>query len=378
MSKKRLGVNIVRLTRPFTGVGRYVECILDQWSRMKVPFSEIVLYAPREIDSGRVVFSIDEFRMRVVGKTMPDPLWEWQHLTRAAREVEVLFCPSYTVPLGYAGKCAVSYLGPAITRCGTWEWFRNLAYQRLHRYSARHAGHVFTCSASVKNRVVEGFRVPAERVSVTYLAPSSLFRPIDDRQLLETTRLNFLGTPDPYVLFVGKLTERHSIPNLIGAFARLRKNHPALPHRLLLVGPNPLHLNITGLTRAHQITDGVVHVPFVPHDQLPPVYAAADIFVFPASDAEGFGIPVVEAMACGTPVISTHQGSIREFGPGAALLAPTSSTEDLHAALEELICNGELKTRLRIKGLERAAGMTWQRTARKTMDVLWKLAGGDR
>ena len=308
-----------------------------------------------------------------MGSVVPDPLWEWRTLSASAREVDVLFCPSYTIPLGYSQKCVVTYLGPSVNRLGTKEWFRNEAYDRLHRYSARNADHVLTCSEAVKRRVVKTYGVAPARVSVTLLAPGSVFSPVTDAAKLAEARRKYLRSDHPYILFVGKLSGRHYLPNLLEAFVRLRKDGK-VPHKLLIAGPDPLNLNIPKRARALGVAGDVVYVPFVEHRCLPPLYSGADIFVFPASEAEGFGLPVIEAMACGTAVLSTNQGSIPEFADGASLLVESSSSRDLFQGLVRLVSDEALKKQLGQKALERAGELTWKKVADTTLSVLWQIA----
>ncbi|MEE8585286.1 MAG: glycosyltransferase family 1 protein, partial [Acidobacteriota bacterium] len=332
----------MRLTRPFTGVGRYIECLLNEWAAWDVPFQEIVLYAHSALRQDLAVFPLQRYKLRLVGRKLPDPLWEWTALKRAHREVDLLFCPSYTVPLGYPGRCAVSYLGPAQHPARSLHALRGRLYDRLQRYSARRADHVFTCSRIVKERVVDVYGVAPERVSITYLAASQLFRPIDDQQELRRVRQHFLGSQDPFILFVGKLSGRHSIPELLEAFAQVQRRGN-LPHRLLLAGPDTLGLNVPARARSAGLAGQVIHIPFVPHAELPALYSAAEIFIFPASQAEGFGIPVLEAMACGTPVISTNQGSIPEFASQSALLVERSSPEEMSQAILRMATDQSLR-----------------------------------
>jgi glycosyltransferase involved in cell wall biosynthesis len=371
----RLGVNAIRLTRQFTGVGRYIECVLSEWSQMDLPFDEIVLYAHSPIDQTKVIFPLDRFRMEIVGSKAPDPVWEWRFLPKKVNDIDVLFCPSYTVPIAYPGRCVVTYLGPSENIIGTKEWFRSLIYDRLYRYSARRADFVFACSKSVKKRVVNVYGVPDPKVGVTFLAPSSEFRPIEDPDSLRRVRIKYAGNDVPYVLFVGKLARRHYIPNLLRAFANVHNKHKP-PHKLVIAGPDYLNLNVPVLALKLGIGDAVIYHPFIEHKDLPPVYNAADVFIFPASEAEGFGIPPIEAMACGTPTITTNLGSLPEFATGAALLTESSRVEDLQSALEKLIFDEDLKQELRSKGPLRAQGITWRKTAKKTMSVLWKVANG--
>lgn len=367
----RLAVNVVRLTRPFTGVGRFIECLLTEWSTMVLPFERITLYAPVPLDAHRVAFPLDRFELRVGGPQGPDPFWEARFLRSQAPEIDVLFSPSYTLPLGYPGRCAVMNLGPPENRPLSYEWWRSRAYDRLYRWSARRADRVFACSHSVKRRLVEHYRIPRSKVSVAYLAASRLFVPVRDETKLLDTRERYVGGDFPFTLFVGKLAVRHSIGNLVRAFARV-PNRPK-QHRMVIVGPDPLGLDVPRLARAAGVAESVVHHPYIEHRELPALYSAAEETVFPVTDAEGFGLPVIEAMACGTPVVSVAQGSVPEFATGAALLVESSSVEHLASGLERMIGSVALRRQLAARGLERAGTITWRITAERIASDLWNI-----
>lgn len=369
----KLGVNVIRLTRQFTGVGRYIECVLKEWSQMETPFDKIILYTNSPIKQEQVVFPLDRFRIEIVGSRVPDPLWEWRSLRPKAKEIDVLFCPSYTIPVGYSGKCVVTNLGPAENIFLSYQWWRSQAYERLYKYSARKADRVLACSRSVKRRLVEIYSIPQSKINVTYLAPSHVFQPIGDKEILNKTRQKYIGGECPYILFVGKLARRHYIPNLLQAFAELYKTNN-LPHKLLVVGPDYLNIDVPRLAQKLGIKDAIIHIPYVKHVDLPPLYNAAELFVYPASEAEGFGIPVIEAMACGTSVLTVNKGSLPEFAKDASLLVKDSSIEQLKMGLERLIFDPALREELAQKGIERAMSITWKKTAEKTMDLLWQVA----
>lgn len=363
-----LGVNAVRLTRPFTGIGRTLECVLDEWSRMALPFERVTLYSPSPIDPRRVIFPLERFERVVGGPKAPDPCWEACFLTPRAREIDVLFAPSYTLPLGYRGAAVVTNQGPAQNRPLTYEWWRAHAYERLYRYSARRADRVVTCSKAVKRRLVEIYAVPSSRVTVAWNAASRLFAPVRDEAALDRVRQRYVGGEGPFALFVGKLAHRHSIPELIRAFARARLRSPG--HRLVLAGPDYLGLDVPRLARREGVAEAVTHHPFLGHEELPALMSAAQEMVFPVTHAEGFGIPVLEAMACGTPVLSVAQGAVPEFATGAALLVETSSAEDLGAGLERLMTDPALRHRLSEEGIRRAATITWRFTAERILGDL--------
>ncbi len=364
-----LGVNCVRLTRPFTGVGRYMECVLDEWSRGPVPFDRITLYTHTPLRQESLCFPLDRYQVRVIGRRLPDPLWERAALSRAADEIDVLFCPAYTAPLGYRGRCLVTNHGPTENRFGSYQWWRSQAYEILYRYSAHRAHTVCAVSRAVKRRLVDVYKVPSAKIHVTHLAASRAFRPIRDDAVLDDVTRRLLGTRRPFVLFVGKLARRHSIPNLLEAFAQLKQGTDH-PHALMLVGPDYLHLDIPARAGKLGVADSVVHVPYLEHRELPAVYSAAELFIFPASEAEGFGIPVIEAMACGTPVVTVNRGSLREFAPGAAHLTESSDVSELRNALEVTLADPDLRKTLADRGLERSRELTWKVTADRTMELL--------
>jgi glycosyltransferase involved in cell wall biosynthesis len=172
---------------------------------------------------------------------------------------------------------------------------------------------------------------------------------------------------------VGKISGRHFIPELLEAFVSAARRSQ-LPHRLLLVGPDVLGLSVKNQARRLGFEDRITHIPFIKHAELPALYSAAEMFIFPASDAEGFGLPVLEAMACGTPVISTNRGSIAEFARDAALLVETSTIGEMSEAIERLAKNPAMRDELRRSGLEKSKQMRWRKTAEETMQLLWETA----
>jgi glycosyltransferase involved in cell wall biosynthesis len=360
-------------------VGRFIECLLAEWSTMSLPFERITLYAPVPLEARRLAFPLDRFELEVGGPAGPDPFWEARFLRSRASEIDVLFSPSYTLPLGYPGRCAVMNLGPSENRPLSYEWWRSRAYEHLYRWSARRADLVFACSRSVKRRLVESYRIPRSKVSVAYLAASRLFAPVRDVARLRDARMRYAGGDFPFTLFVGKLARRHSISNLVRAFARVRNK--SKEHRMVIVGPDYLGLDVPGLARSAGVAESVLHHPFVEHRELPALYSAAEETIFPVTDAEGFGLPVIEAMACGTPVVSVARGSVPEFATGAALLVESSSVEHLAQGLEQVIGSDTLRLELAERGLERAREITWSITAERIASALYRIGderGGSR
>jgi glycosyltransferase involved in cell wall biosynthesis len=350
-----------------------MECLLKAWSEMPIPFERVTLFTHTGLDQSRLAFPLDRYEVRVVGTPLPDPLWEATALGPAMSEVDVMFGPSYTLPLTGRGNCVVTNHGPSENEPFTYAWMRQNAYEALYFASAHRADRVLTCSRSVMQRLTDVYRIPPRKIEVTYLAASDLFHPIAPGPARREVLARYGLEDSPFILFVGKMARRHYIPNLIRAFADL-KLRDGIAHRLVLVGPDYLNLGIMRMAREAGVPDAVTHVEYAVHVDLPAIYSAADLFVFPASHTEGFGIPVLEAMACGTPVVTVNQGSLREVAHGAALTTASPAADELRVAMLRLLNDPDLRRALVAAGFERASAFTWRVTAEKTMEVLRDVA----
>ncbi len=366
----KLGINIIRLSRKFTGVGRYIECLLNEWAQMEIPFDEIILYSHSKIQQDNVLFPLDAFTLKLVGKPMPDPIWEWRYL-RNRIDVDLMFFPAYTIPIANQNKCVVTYHGPAENKLASKEGIRSYLYDKLYRYSARNADHVLVVSDAVKQRVLTSYKVDENLITTTLLAASPVFHKINDATLISRTRQQLVNSDAPFILFVGKLSRRHFIPELIDAFSKITH---LTKHKLVIVGPDYLNFNIPQRAVKLRLEDRIIYKPYIEHKELVNTYNAADIFIFPASDIEGFGLPVIEAMSCGTPTITSNKGSIPEFATGATLLVDSNTSESLAKAITELLTNDDKKSALGNRGLTRAKSISWRHTAEKTMQVLFQTA----
>jgi glycosyltransferase involved in cell wall biosynthesis len=233
---------------------------------------------------------------------------------------------------------------------------------------------VIAVSESTRRDLVSFARVPAERIDVIHNgADLTRFAPggrDEARGAIEA----HLGAKGPFLLYVSRL--EHPGKNhvrLLEAFARLRREH-GIPHRLVLAGgrwsgAEAIDAKVAELS----LGDAVVFAGFVPNDLLPKLYLAADVFVFP-SLFEGFGIPVLEAMASGTPVCAAGTSSIPEVVGDAGVLFDPSDAGAIAHAIAALLDDTELRARLTEKGLERAARFTWDRAAASVLAALERTA----
>jgi glycosyltransferase involved in cell wall biosynthesis len=170
------------------------------------------------------------------------------------------------------------------------------------------------------------------------------------------------------------MTARRHVPDLVEGFARAVKR-AKLPHGLVLLGPDTVGHSLPRRFEQLGIADRVVHHDFATHEELLEAYNAADVFVYP-SDYEGFGIPVLEAIACGTPTITLNNSAFPEFAGGIAHFARDGSAESLDQALTDVLSDTGIRARVRRDGPVRAEAYHWRRIAHRTMDVLAEVAGG--
>jgi glycosyltransferase involved in cell wall biosynthesis len=364
-----LDVNGLRLTGRRFGVGRYVEYLFRNWTTLEPPFEGIRLFTPREIERP---FELAPFvDHRVVSTRRSNGWWEQAVLPRLHRSTDLLFCPSYVVPLTARGKIVVTHLGSYEAMPSAFPLRERVKTRLLYQLSARKADVVITVSQSSREDIVRYYRVAPEKVVVIPLGVDPAFRPLDDPVRAREARVRLLGADRPFVLFVGKLTRRRNIPELVEAFARLKRDR-GLPHALVLVGQNTAGHDLAALASSHGIDGDLVAREFEEHDTLVELYNAAELFVYPSS-YEGFGIPVLEAMACGTPTVTLRNTAFLEFAAGA-YLAENGTIGELYRALNEVLFSEELKARLRAAGLVRSRDFLWDGIARRTMETLVDVA----
>jgi glycosyltransferase involved in cell wall biosynthesis len=241
-------------------------------------------------------------------------------------------------------------------------------YMRLMiRLAVRSADRVITASMQTRNDLVERLRVPSDKIEVIHEALAASFTPVNDPARLAEVRRRY-GLLEPYILFVGNLEPRKNLVRLIEAYARL-KRRSAFPHRLVLAGKRGwLYRPIFEAVERFGLGREVVFTGYVPPEDLPVLYALADVFAFP-SLYEGFGLPVLEAMACGTPVITACTGSLPEVAGDAAWYVEPEDVDAHTEGMARVLRDDEIRKRLVARGHLQAKRFSWTRTAKATLDI---------
>jgi glycosyltransferase involved in cell wall biosynthesis len=242
-------------------------------------------------------------------------------------------------------------------------------YGQIDR-AVKRADHILTDSNWTKDDVLNHLAVSSELVTAVHLAAGPVFRPITDRQELRRTTIRY-GLPPDYVIFVGTLEPRKNVPTLLEAFCRLRGL--GFDFHLAIVGRKGwLYKDVFSTVTELKLTEYVHFLDNVSNEDLARLYNAACCLTLP-SYYEGFGLPPLEAMACGTPVVVSNRSSLPEVVGEAGLLIDPDKPEDLCEALARIVGDSDLRASLRQKGLMRSSQFSWAKAARQTMAVYDKV-----
>jgi glycosyltransferase involved in cell wall biosynthesis len=231
--------------------------------------------------------------------------------------------------------------------------------------SIRRAASLIAPSNSTAHNIVTHYNYPPQRISVTpYAAPQQFHAP-QDPETIQHCR-DRLGIHGPYMLYVGNLQPRKNLTRLVSAFIQARERD-AFSERLLIAGQFAWKFAAQRRLLDDAATAGhIIHIGYVDDADLPPLYAAATAFLFPTLH-EGFGIPILEAMATGTPVLTSNVSSMPEVAGDAALLVDPTDEATISAAISTLATDRDLRERLTAAGLRRAATFSWHDTAQLTL-----------
>jgi glycosyltransferase involved in cell wall biosynthesis len=222
-------------------------------------------------------------------------------------------------------------------------------------------------SQHTRHDMIERLGADPERVVVTYLAPPPHYVREEDPMILSRVRKTY-QLPPQFVLFVGSLEPRKNVTRLLAAYAQL---HPALRrevHLVLAGGRGWLNDDVRSTVERLGVADRVHFIGYVKEADLPAVYSLATVFAYP-SLYEGFGLPVVEAMQCGTPVLTSNVSALPEVAGEAAVLVSPANVEEIAAGLTRLLEDAGLRAELRARGYARAQAFSWERCARETLAV---------
>jgi glycosyltransferase involved in cell wall biosynthesis len=291
-------------------------------------------------------------------------VWEQTVLAMNARRerLDVLHSPVNVVPLAWGGASVVTVHDLAFLRDPDHVSLRRRAWLGMAvKRSVRAADRVIAVSTNTADDLTDWVDVPRSRIDVIPSAPSPQIRPVRG-QALDTFRER-RGITRPFVLAVGTLEPRKNLPTLLRAFAAIRGK---LPHDLVMIGPDGWMTGELWRTIRELDLGGRLRMTgFVSDEELGAWYSAADLFAFP-SYYEGFGLPAVEAMRCGAPVLASDTSCFPEVVGDAGLLLPPDDVGGWEDAMTMLLQDSQAREQMAGRGQERASRFTWERTATLT------------
>jgi glycosyltransferase involved in cell wall biosynthesis len=297
-------------------------------------------------------------------------LW-WDHLAvgllcRQLR-IDALYCPAHVRPLYAPCPTVVSVPDMMYHRFPEqWAWSDQAYFRLAVSGLTRRATVIATLSEATRRDLLALVGVPAERVSVIYPGAPAGFAPVDPRATLAR-----LGLERPYILCVSSNHPRKNLAGMLTAFERIAAEQP---HDLALAGPAIWNSEqLRARVAASPFAARIRHLGLVPEADLVALYSGADLFVMP-SLYEGFGFPVLEAMACGCPTITSAVSSLPEVAGDAAMLTPPDDTVALAAAMGRALADPSLRATMRERGLAQARRFSWRSAAERTLALLERAA----
>lgn len=352
-----------------SGGGIYLKNLLHEMSQLDSQ-NKYFLYVDTNISNAFPVKK-DNFEITVLKSPIS---WTQLRLPQALffHHPEIYFSPHHWLPV-IAPKCqkVVTIHDLSFLRHPQYFGLRLSTYFKLNTYHAiKRADKIITISYHSKKDILNHYSVHENKIKVIYLGYDKIFNsPLNDAKSEEI--LSKYDINRRYIFFLGDLHLRKNVPNLIRAFAQI-KDKKAIEHKLVITGKKDwLSHQIYDLIKNSKINKEIILTGYVPREELPYLMGNADIFVFP-SLFEGFGIPLLEAMAAKTPIITSNTTSMPEIVGDAAILVNPHSIDEIADAICELLENDSLRMELVQKGQRRIKNFSWQKTAQETINFLLK------
>ena len=373
----RIGIDGIPLATPKTGIGHYTFELARSLASL-VPDDECELIAPVPLeldaeDNGikmprnlrTVYLPVNALRRR--WWTIGLPLYVRQ------KKLTLFHGTNYNLPLWQRCPTVVTIhdLSLLLHSDTHQEHLVRRARMRLPTMT-RVATRIITDSESVKREICTHLGIAPEKITAVPLAPRRSFRPVSEAHAAAVRRR--LGVEDEFILFVGTVEPRKNLLTLVRAFDELLRTTDLRPQLVIAGGKGWLTEELFAHVEQSTITERILFTGYVSDEDLCALYSSCRVAVYP-SLYEGFGLPPLEAMACGAPVITSRIPVIMETVGTAARLIEPSDVRELTAALVELLANTDARAHLSKAGLQRAGEFTWERTAERTLEVYREALG---
>ncbi len=361
----RIGIDGRALSANKTGIGQYTKSLLSALLEC-APEDEFIIFSNKEIDFKQT----DNCRTIECGK-MKSNFWfqtVFPYLLEK-HKVDILHSPMFILPLvlRIPSIITVHDMVHEIYR-ETTKWKNYITLKALLPNSIIRAKFIIADSENTKKDIIKYLHVDPVKIRVIYLGCDKKFNQAKDSNLINKIKKKY-QLPEKYILTVGTLEPRKNLERLFEAYEGLYIRYPEMEQKLIVVGAKGWKFgNVFSAVERLHLGEKVIFTDYISDEDLPFFYFGADLFVFP-SLYEGFGLPPLEAMACGIPVISSSAASLPEVVGKAAVLFDPYDVEGLSYAMEDILFNDSLKKELIRRGLEQAQKFSWEKGAHETLSL---------
>lgn len=354
-----------------TGIGTYVYDIIDSLNKINNDNNKYTIYLPKDINYIRFKENF------IIKNTLPNNNNNfWESISNpnliCNDNLSLYHVPQNGIGLPEKKNCpfiitlhdVIPYKMPETVS----ETYLKIFLEQIQKI-IRNCDGIITVSNHSKKDIMETLNYPEEKIFVTYLASEKIYKPLDKNFCVKFLKKNY-HIEDDFILYIGGFSPRKNISGLIEAFSKIKNNKNL---KLVIGGKKGKSYDIYKKKAIDlKIENKVIFPGFIPIEHLPYFYNAAKIFVYP-SLYEGFGLPPIEAMACGTPVIASNRTSIPEVLNDAAYLINPEDIDSLCSAITNILENKSLRENLIRKGFLKNNSLTWKNTALKTLECYNKI-----
>lgn len=367
-----IGWNTMLLQKNISGIGNYIEKILIEFGKKEIRDSLLLFGSDNNYNydninlSNNIMFSnniiSDNKLLRV--------LWEQFVLPKKAKDynLDLLHCPAHVTPLVSSTKIILTIHDLAFKLLPQTFKLQNKIYlNNIVPASIKKANRIIAVSKNTKKDIIKQYKIPADKITVIYNGINNNYKVIDRNDLINKIKKKY-NLPSEFILYLGTLEPRKNIKNLIKAYFLYKSTSNNDIKLVIAGGKGWLYEDIFSLVEEKQLEEDVIFTGYVDEEDIVPLYNAATLFVYP-SLYEGFGLPPLEAMACGTPVITSNVSSLPEVVGDAAIKVDPNNIKELFKVINKILGNESLQREMIQKGIERSKKFTWEKTATETIKV---------
>lgn len=367
----RIAFDLRRIKNP--GIGRYMQCLVEAVLAEESEHEFLLVLAP---DAQQMISSDGRAAQKLLCAVKYYSIREQTELPRILRahKIDLLHSPHFMLPLLSPCPAVVTIHDVIYLACkdDLLSWIGRIYYRGMIMASSRRARRIITISEFSKADIVRYLNINPEKIEVIYPSISPVFRPIRDKSQIKNVLAKY-GITDEYILYAGIYKPRKNHAGLLNAFQRLRAK--GVNTQLVIAGPTEEgQTMIKKLARELGVAEQVVFTGAVDDIELAALYSAARVYACP-SLYEGFGFTVLEAMACGAPVVCSPETALPEVAGNAAIYADPRDPEKFAEALARVFLDEGLRGDLIAQGLKNCERFSWKRAAAQTLAIYQSVAG---